>query len=61
MGKLKHAERPTSPVQSAALKHGGEKLPVLVFLYLALGFVAADLLVERVEKLLARGRLSSLS
>src|SRR6202047_1357786 len=55
MGKLKHAERPTSPVQSAALKHGGEKLPVLVFLYLALGFVAADLLVERVEKLLPRG------
>jgi hypothetical protein len=34
---------------------GGEKLPALVLLDFAVGLVAADLLVERVEKLLAGG------
>ena len=34
---------------------GGEKLPALVLLDLAFGLVAADLLVERVEQLLAGG------
>ena len=38
-----------------AVEHGGEELPVLVLLDLAFGFVAADLLVERVEELLAGG------
>src|SRR5712692_1019088 len=39
-----------------SVEHGGEKLPVLVLLHLAFGFVAADLLVEGVEKLLASRR-----
>jgi hypothetical protein len=34
------------------IDHRGEKLPALVLLHLAFGFVAADLLVERVEQLL---------
>ena len=34
---------------------GGEKLPALVLLHLAFGLVAAHLLVERVEQLLAGG------
>ena len=38
-----------------AVEHGGEKLPALVLRDLALGLVAANLLVERVEKLLAGG------
>src|SRR6266403_1802816 len=51
--------RPPSPRADAAanavrVEHGRKKLPVLVLLYLAFGFVTADLLVERVEKLLAR-------
>src|SRR5215469_9610641 len=36
-----------------AVQHCGENLPVLVFLYFAFGFVTTNLLVERVEKLLA--------
>ncbi len=47
--------RADAAADAVSVEHGGEKLPVLVFLYLALGFVAADLLVERVEKLLACG------
>jgi hypothetical protein len=43
------------PRQVASVEHGREKLPVLVLLYLAFGLVAAHLLVERVEKLLAGG------
>ena len=39
-----------------SVEHGGEKFPVLVLLDLAFGLVAANLLVERVEKLLAGGR-----
>jgi hypothetical protein len=38
-----------------AVDDGGEKLPALVLLDFALGLVAADLLVERVEQLLAGG------
>ncbi len=38
-----------------AVEDGGEELPVLVLGYFAFGFVAADLLVEGVEKLLAGG------
>ena len=37
------------------VEDGGEKLPALVLLDLAFGLVAADLLVERVEQLLAGG------
>ena len=37
------------------VEHGGEKLPVFELPYLAFGFVAAHLLVERVEQLLAGG------
>src|SRR5271167_767188 len=40
----------------AAVEHGGEKLPAFILLHLAFGLIAADLLVERVEKLLAGGR-----
>ena len=39
-----------------AVEDGGEELPALVLGDLALGLVAADLLVERVEELLAGGR-----
>src|ERR1019366_2084340 len=39
-----------------SVEHSREKLPVLVLLHLAFGFVAAYLLVEGVEKLLAGGR-----
>ena len=39
-----------------SVKHGGEELPVLVLFYFAFGLVAAHLLVERIEKLLAGGR-----
>ena len=37
------------------VEDGGEELPALVLGDLALGLVAADLLVERVEQLLAGG------
>ena len=37
------------------VEHGGEKLPAFVFLNLAFGLVAANLLVERIEQLLAGG------
>ncbi len=37
------------------IEDGGEKLPALVLAHLALGLVAANLLVERVEELLASG------
>ena len=37
------------------IEHGGEKFPVLEFADFAFGLVAAHLLVERVEKLLAGG------
>ena len=37
------------------VEDGGEELPAFVLLDLAVGFVAADLLVERVEELLAGG------
>ena len=40
---------------AASVEHGGKKLPVLVLIYFAFGLVAADLLVESVEKLLAGG------
>ena len=39
-----------------AIEHGREKFPVLILSYFAFGLVAAHLLVERVEKLLARCR-----
>ena len=41
---------------SVGIEHGGEKFPVLEFADLAFGLVAAHLLIERVEKLLAGGR-----
>ena len=41
---------------AASVEHRGEKFPVLEFLHLAFGFIAANLLVERVKKLLAGGR-----
>src|SRR3981081_2821586 len=47
--------RADTAADAASVEHGRKKLPVLVLLYLAFGFVAADLLVERVEKLLAGG------
>ena len=54
--------RMTAQVQSAdaaadavGIEHGGEELPALVLFDLAVGLVAADLLVEGVEKLLAGG------
>ena len=37
------------------VENGGQKLPALVLLDFAVGFVTADLLVERVEQLLAGG------
>ena len=37
------------------VEDGGEKLPAFVLLHFAVGLVAADLLVERVEQLLAGG------
>src|SRR5579872_6957812 len=37
------------------IEHGREKFPVLVFLDLAFGFVAAHLLIECVKKLLTGG------
>ena len=37
------------------VEHGGEELPAFVFFDFAVGFVAADLLVEGVEQLLAGG------
>src|SRR4029077_17929879 len=38
-----------------SVEHGRKKFPVLVLLYFAFGLIAADLLVESVEKLLAGG------
>ncbi len=40
---------------SVGVEHGGEKFPVLEFTNLAFGFVAAHLLIERVEQLLTGG------
>ncbi len=40
---------------AVGVEDGGEELPALVLGDLALGLVAADLLVERVEELLAGG------
>ena len=40
---------------AVGIEHGGEELPALVLFDLAVGLVAADLLVERVEQLLAGG------
>ncbi len=40
---------------AVSVEHGGQKFPVLVLLYFAFGFVAANLFVERIEKLLASG------
>src|ERR1700691_179402 len=40
---------------AVSVEHGGEKFPVLVLFYLAFGLVAANLLVERIEKLLSGG------
>src|SRR5713226_595109 len=47
--------RTDAAADALSVEHGGEKFPVLVLLHLSFGFVAADLLVERVEKLLAGG------
>ncbi len=44
-----------SAAGALGVEHGGEELPALILLDLALGLVAANLLVERVEKLLACG------
>ncbi len=41
---------------AVSVEHGGKKFPVLVLLYLAFGFVAADLFIERIKQLLAGGR-----
>src|ERR1700733_3354688 len=40
---------------AASIEHRGEELPMLILLDLAFGFVAPDLFVERIEKLLAGG------
>src|SRR5580700_4012460 len=40
---------------AVSVEYGREELPVLVLLYLAFGFIAADLLIKCVEKLLAGG------
>ncbi len=40
---------------AARIEYGGEKFPAFVLLHLAFGFVAANLLIERVEQLLAGG------
>src|SRR3981081_2566396 len=45
--------RADTAADAASVEHGRKKLPVLVLLHFAFGLVAADLLVERVEKLLA--------
>src|SRR5208337_2396193 len=47
--------RADAAANALPVKHGREKLPVFVLLDLAFGLVAADLLVERVEKLLTGG------
>src|SRR5579862_8679057 len=39
-----------------SVEHCRQKFPVFVLLYLAFGFVAPDLFVKRVEKLLPRSR-----
>src|ERR1700722_15648147 len=41
---------------AASIEHRGEEFPVLVFFYFPFGFVTPNLLVERVEELLAGGR-----
>src|SRR5713101_4444290 len=48
--------RADTAADALSVEHGRENLPVLVLLHLAFGLVAADLLVERVEKLLAGRR-----
>src|SRR5271169_3717898 len=45
-----------SAADAVSVEHGGEKFPMLVFLYLAFGFVAADLFIQCIKQLLARGR-----
>jgi hypothetical protein len=47
--------RTDAAADAVAVEHGGEELPALVFLHLAFGLIAAHLLVERVEQLLAGG------
>src|SRR5580658_12105 len=47
--------RANAAADAASVEHGGEKFPVLVLLHFAVGFVAPDLLIEGVEKLLAGG------
>src|SRR6266446_4836508 len=47
--------RADAAANAVRVEHGRKKLPVLVLLYLAFGFVTADLLVESIEKLLAGG------
>src|ERR1700722_4387802 len=45
--------RADAAADALSIENGGEKFPVLVLFYFAFGLVAAHLLVERVEKLLA--------
>src|SRR5450631_1819110 len=53
--------RADAAADAVRVEHGREKLPVLVLLHLDFGLVAANLLVERVEKLLASGGSSERS
>src|SRR5207253_3725870 len=46
--------RTDAAADTVSVEHGREKFPVFVLLYLAFGLVASDLLVERIEELLAR-------
>src|SRR6266404_4431781 len=48
--------RANSAARVIAVENGREEFPVLVLLYFVLGFVAADLFVERIEKLLTGRR-----
>src|SRR5712671_601360 len=48
--------RANSAAGVIAVENGREEFPVLVLLYFVLGFVAADLFVERIEKLLTGRR-----
>src|SRR5450631_122197 len=53
--------RTNAAAHARSVEHSRKKLPVLVLLHLAFGLVAANLLVERVEKLLASGGSSERS
>src|SRR5580693_8774145 len=47
--------RANTATDAVSIEHGGEKFPVLVLFHFTFRFVASDLLVECVEKLLACG------